>query len=365
MSHHSFVAVFSFDAPVNQTPAHKIPVHKIPAQISQLRTMGKMATGTPLIYGPALLLLLAACGNGNNVTKLNDSPQDRDAIVTINGGAGIDTLTFANSIEAITIDLRAGVDDEGYYVMAPFLSPGEESDAFERGTKFKNFERIAGSPKDDTFYGADDADFFFLAGDGDDVLISGKGSDTLHAGPRDNGGFNVVDYSRAEGGIRVDLNDLDDDNFATITIDHADWKDDRVKYVENVIGSNHDDTFSGEVDVTNYFTGGTGRDVFYIDEWVHNRGDAFNYDVVIDFVVGTDKIGFRISSAILDAYFVEGNEDVGGFFGSFGLKQEVNDADNKLIIKRIDVTILEIDNYSGTEVLDLDLTNFTFSLDVA
>ena len=84
-----------------------------------------------------------------------------------------------------------------------------------------------------------------------------------------------------------------------------------------------------------------------------------------DFVVGTDKIGFWVSSAILNAYFVEGNEDVGGFFGSFGLKQEVNDADNKLIIKRIDVTILEIDNYSGTEVLDLDLTNFTFSLDVA
>ena len=489
MSHHSSVAVFAFDAPVNQTPAHKNP-----AQTSQLRIMGKMVTGTPLIYGPTLLLLLAACANGNNVNQEvspqdgtqdgtqqpedetqggTEQPDDGDAIVTItgtdedddltvvardhvirgldgnddiyggagndtiyggeghdlieggagndtiygddgddtiygddghdtiyagagdddyiaggtgndiiyagpggnridgedgddiihaslgvnvidggagfdtvdysdatksvylflddyrdldstygdllldaqderfdeggtfgpnddvyniesvilsdfddqvsadgfatvfDGGAGIDTLIFANSIEAVTIDLRGGVDDEGYYVMAPSLSPGERSDAFERGTKFKNFERIAGSPEDDTFYGADDADFFFLAGDGDDTLISGKGSDTFHAGHWRDGGFDVVDYSRAEGGIRVDLNDLDDDNFATITIDHADWKDDKVKYVEDVIGSNHDDTFSGEVDVTNYFTGGDGRDVFYADKWRHSRGDDY------------------------------------------------------------------------------------------
>ena len=476
MSHHSSVAVFAFDAPVNQTPAHKIP-----AQTSQLRTMGKMVTGTPLIYGPALLLLLAACANGNNV-NLDNSPQDeteqpedetqdgtqqpeeepqepedepqggtqqpeeepqdgtitgtdedddlivvpRDHVVrglggsddisggtgndviyagpggnridgedgddiihaslgvnvidggagfdtvdysdatksvylflddhqylgstygnllideqderfeeggefgpnddvyniesvilsdfddqvsadgfatVFDGGAGSDTRVFADSIEAITIDWCGGVDADGYYVMASSLSPGEWSDAFERGTKFKNFERIAGSPEDDTFYGADDADFFFLAGDGDDTLISGKGSDTFHAGHWREGGFDVVDYSRAEGGIRVDLNDLDDDNFATITIDHADWKDDKVKYVEDVIGSNHDDTFSGEVDVTNYFTGGDGRDVFYTDDWEHSWGDEYNFDVVTDFVVGTDKIGFWVDSANLDIHF--------------------------------------------------------------
>ena len=84
-----------------------------------------------------------------------------------------------------------------------------------------------------------------------------------------------------------------------------------------------------------------------------------------DFVVGTDKIGFWVEAAILEVHFSPGNENVENFFGAFGITQEVNDADNRLIIKHLDVTFLEIENYSGADVLDLDLTNFTFSLDVA
>ena len=279
------------------------------------------------------------------------------------GGDGTDTLVFANSIEPVTIDLRGGADADGYYVMAPSSETEPQYDSYEKGTKFKNFERIAGTEEDDTFYGADDADFFFLSGDGDDKLVSGKGSDTFHAGHWDHGGYDAVEYSRAEGGINVDLNDLDDDNFSAVTIDHADWKDDKIKYVEDVIGSDYDDTFSGEVDTTNYFTGGAGSDLFYIDEWEHERGVDFEFDVVTDFVVGTDKIGFWVSEAILNTYFVEGSESIDGFFGAFGVSQEIDG--NVLSFKHLDVTILEIDDYSDTEVLSLDVTNFTLSLDVA
>ena len=499
MSYQPSVAIFEIDAPLNSRPL----------LTSQPRSLRKMATGTSLIYGPSLLLLLAACANGNDGPGLGadpgdkekqsgdggqggteqpgdggqggtEQPEDGDASGTItgtderdeltvvprdyvirgfggpddifggygndtiyggdgfdtvdysdaarsvylflgivdeylgstygnllvdaqderfdeggefgpqdnvvriesvilsdhddqvatdgfakefDGGDGTDTLIFANSIEPVTINLRGGADADGYYVMAPSSETEPQYDSYEKGTKFKNFERIAGTEEDDTFYGADDADFFFLSGDGDDKLVSGKGSDTFHAGHWDHGGYDAVEYSRAEGGINVDLNDLDDDNFATVTIDHADWKDDKLKYVEDVIGSNYDDTFSGEVDTTNYFTGGAGSDLFYIDEWEHERGVDFEFDVVTDFVVGTDKIGFWVSEAILNSYFVEGSENIGGFFGAFGLSQEL--ADNVLSFKRVGVTILEIDDYSGTEALSLDAANFTLSLDVA
>ena len=392
MSYQPSATIFEIDRPVNSSPL----------LTSQPRSLRKMATGTPLIYGPSLLLLLAACANGNDGPggegRTQGGNEDEDGSVTItgtdevelivvtrdyairglggnddifggggndtiHGGDGTDTLVFANSINPITIDLRGGVDDDGYYVMAPLSETEPQDDGYEKGTKFKNFERIAGTSKDDTFYGADDADFFFLSGDGDDTLVSGKGSDTFHAGHWEHGGYDVVDYSRAEGGINVDLNDLDDDDFVTVTIDHADWRDDKIKYVEDVIESDHDDTFSGEVDIVNYFTGGAGSDLFYIDEWNHTRGSDFGFDIVTDFVVGTDKIGFWVSDAILDSYFVEGRENIGGFFGAFGVSQEIDD--NVLSIKHLGVTILEIDDYSGTEVLSLDVTNFTLSLDVA
>lgn len=281
------------------------------------------------------------------------------------GGAGTDTLIFDASPDAVTIDLRGGVDADGYYVMAPSSATDPQYDSYEKGTKFQNFERIVGTQEDDTFYGADDADFVFLSGGGDDRLISGKGSVTFYSGVHDDHDIDTVDYSRAEGGITVDLNDLDDDDFVTVTIDHADWKDDKLRYVEDVIGSAHDDSFSGEVDVTNYFTGGAGRDVFYADVWEVSADDDYNYDVVTDFVVGTDKIGFWVGSAILNAYFAPGNENIEGFLVAFGIRQEVNDQDNILIIERVGVTILEIEDYFGTEGLSPDLSNFTLSHDVA
>lgn len=105
--------------------------------------------------------------------------------------------------------------------------------------------------------------------------------------------------------------------------------------------------------------------MFYADEWEVSADDDYNFDVVTDFVVGTDKIGFWVSSAILNAHFALGNENIEGFFGAFGIGQEVNDEDNILIIERLGVTILEIEDYFDTEGLSLDLSNFTFSLDVA
>ena len=280
------------------------------------------------------------------------------------GGAGTDTLIFDASPDAVTIDLRGGVDADGYYVMAPSSETDPQYDSYEKGTKFKNFERIVGTQEDDTFYGADDADFVFLSGGGDDRLISGKGSVTFYSGVHDDHDIDTVDYSRAEGGIRVDLNDLDDDDFVTVTIDHADWKDDKLRYVEDVIGSAHDDSFSGEVDVTNYFTGGAGRDVFFIGQWSPGIDSTFVYDVVEDFVVGTDKIGLKISQLQYDTHSSNAAGFTASLFGAFNINQEVIVSENILRIKHLDVTILEIDNYEFTDVLSKALGNDNFIFEI-
>ena len=83
----------------------------------------------------------------------------------LNGGRGLDTLSFANSAAGVQVFKMNGyVEGEGLDSIA-------------------GFETIVGSAFDDTLNGAIHADRL-EGGAGDDVLVGGRGIDTLAGGAR-------------------------------------------------------------------------------------------------------------------------------------------------------------------------------------
>ncbi len=135
----------------------------------------------------------------------------------------------------------------------------------------------------------------FNAGDGDDEFISGAGSDIFDAG----GGIDTASYAMAASGVTVDLSQPD----VNVT---GGGGNDMLTGVENVIGSDHDDTIAGD-GMDNEIRGGGGDDVIAGGGGTDSAlftGDLSDYTVTINvdgqFVV-TDTIPARDGTDTLDA----------------------------------------------------------------
>jgi Ca2+-binding RTX toxin-like protein len=130
----------------------------------------------------------------------------------LNGGAGMDTLSYANSPSGVTVSLAN-----------PSMGTGEAA-----GDTYLSVENVIGSDFDDTLSG-DDLD---------NVLDGGAGIDTLS-------------YADSTSGVYV--------NLETSTTSGGDG-DDVLSSFEEVIGSDYNDTLIGD-DSDNMLDGGPGNDV--------------------------------------------------------------------------------------------------------
>ncbi len=139
---------------------------------------------------------------------------------SIDGGDGIDTLSYAHRTSAVTITLGgAGADT------------------------VTDVEILAGSNFGDTLTG-DAEDNNIDGGDGNDTIVGGGGSDTLSGGA---GTGDTIDYSEVTvGGVEVDL---------TNASNHTNNQSDTLSGFENVIGSGNADTLTGSA-AANVLTGG-------------------------------------------------------------------------------------------------------------
>jgi ABC-type transport system substrate-binding protein len=134
------------------------------------------------------------------------------------GGDGLDTLDYASSPSAVTVDLGAGT------------ASGYGAD------RLVGFENVVGSAFGDS-----------LTGDsGDNTLTGGDGNDTL-AGA---GGSDTADYSTAASAVTIDL--------AAGTATGA--GSDTLSSIANAIGSPNDDNLYGD-DGANALDGGAGADL--------------------------------------------------------------------------------------------------------
>jgi Ca2+-binding RTX toxin-like protein len=144
----------------------------------------------------------------------------------LDGGAGIDTASYANSTVGVTVDLRlAGAQ----------VSAGDAS-----GDTLTGIENLTGSAFADSLHG--DA--------GDNVLIGGAGADVLVGGA----GIDTADYSGSPAGVTVDL---------VLGTGHGgDAEGDTLATIENITGSAFADKLTGDAGA-NVLLGGAGDDVLH------------------------------------------------------------------------------------------------------
>ncbi len=196
----------------------------------------------------------------------------------IDGGEGKDMASYASSSEGVSITLEDG------------FAVGSGGEA--QGDRLISIERLTGSNFDDTLIGDEH----------NNMLIGLSGNDFIDGA----GGVDAVNYSRAAGGVVVDLAN----GFAF----DSQGSNDTLVSIEKVLGSQFDDGLYGndarniligfEGDDTidgrkgndvldgrggaDTMTGGIGSDTFRITELTDSQLTGF--DVITDLYIGKDRL---------------------------------------------------------------------------
>ena len=139
------------------------------------------------------------------------------------GGAGIDTFSYASQTQGVGMDLL-------------------------HNTYFVNFENLEGSAYNDYFIGTN-FDNLLQGLAGDDRLDGQGGNDTLDGGA----GLDLADYGAATWGLTIDLNLTTAQNLGASG-------NDTLISIESLLGGSADDTFTGSA-ADNRFDGGDGDDI--------------------------------------------------------------------------------------------------------
>ena len=140
---------------------------------------------------------------------------------TLDGGPGSDTASYSGSRGAVTINLATRSASGGH----------------AQGDTLVSIENLVGSDRADTLIG----------NAGDNVLEGGGGGDTLDGGP----GSDTASYAKSRGAVTI--------NLATRSASRGDAQGDTLTGIENLIGSDHGDTLTGN-DEDNVFRPGAGAD---------------------------------------------------------------------------------------------------------
>ena len=195
-----------------------------------------------------------------------DGGADADAI---DGGAGIDTLSYADDPGGVTVDLGRYNEVLGAYTA---------TDGWGNTDRINEIENVDGSAYDDTLRGDGEENRLF-GGGGDDLLEGRISDDVLDGGE----GTDTVTYADEEAGVTADL----DAGEATDGTGNTDT----LISVENLVGSDYDDTLTGDAGA-NVLAGGLGDDV------LDGRGGLNTYAFSDNW--GDDDIIDATGVAILD-----------------------------------------------------------------
>jgi len=149
------------------------------------------------------------------------------------GGGGVDTANYSLSNAAVTIDLFNGTATGGYAA----------------GDTLNAIQNLVGSGSNDTLTG-DNLANSINGGNGDDIIEGLGGSDKLDGGI----GNDTVSYARSGDSVTVSL------SVAGLQTSRGDASGDTLSNFENILGSDFDDTLTGNGS-GNILTGGAGNDI--------------------------------------------------------------------------------------------------------
>ncbi len=158
----------------------------------------------------------------------------------IDGGEGVDTLSYANSGSGVNVNLAAGTANEG----------GQQD-------SLTNIENIVGSNHSDTIIGDDGANQI-VAGNGADTVNAGGGNDYVEGGS----GANTLN-----GGAGIDTAAFSGTHGVTASLAQGEAyrtaspsRKTTLSSFENIVGSNAADTLEGDGN-NNILQGGQGEDI--------------------------------------------------------------------------------------------------------
>ena len=174
-------------------------------------------------------------GNGGDDWMEGGSGADQ-----LNGGGGRDTAVYVKSPQAVDVDLTTGTGTGGN-------AEGDRYDSIEnvQGSDFGDI--LTGDDGDNRLTGRDGDDQIFGEA-GNDTLLGGRGADLLDGGR----GTDTAEYDWSTSGVNVNLTTgLGQDGYA---------EGDRLVDIENLRGSFHDDTLTGN-DAANRLFGDSGDDI--------------------------------------------------------------------------------------------------------
>ncbi|RED44698.1 calcium-binding protein, partial [Aestuariispira insulae] len=196
--------------------------------------------------------------------------------VELHGGAGDDTLSGSNAAD--TFVGGAGLDSVSYAdadsAVSVNLTDKSVSGA-AAGDVLMGIEGVIGTDYDDQLAGDDQANILrggkgadqLDGGAGDDILEGGAGADTLKGGE----GSDTVSYEGSNRGVVIDL------STDPVSASGGDAAGDVFESIENAIGSRHADRLIGDANA-NTLAGGAGRDTLIggggADRYVFNLGDG-------------------------------------------------------------------------------------------
>lgn len=176
---------------------------------------------------------------------------------TLTGGAGADTLMggdgsdmadYSTSTTGVVINLSTGQTEGGdaagdVFEFIENLSGSQGHDAL---TGDSSANTLLGNEGDDSLVGAGGNDRLD-GGEGDDALDGGTGADTLTGGA----GVDTVSYAASAAAVQV--------NLSTGVGKGGDAEGDRLQGIENLLGTDANDNFTGNADA-NRLDGGKGDD---------------------------------------------------------------------------------------------------------
>eukprot|EP00439_Symbiodinium_sp_Y106_P090069 s1_g2605.t1 len=263
--------------------------------------------------------LLGQLGNDTLIGgEGNDTLRGGVGADTLDGGAGIDIVHYDFSTAGgININLYTGAGAGGD-------AEGDTLIGIENVYATNHADWVHGYIGANTLYGLGGADTLY-GGVGDDILFGGTGNDQLYGNNDDDrliggagadtldggAGVDTADYAASAAGVTVNL-------FLTTAQSGGDAEGDTLLNIENVYGSAHNDTLSGDHSA-NTIWGGDGGDLIY-----GNNGDDTIYggdgndnlfgqagSDYIDGGAGTDTASYASSWAGITVNLT-GNVNTGG-----------------------------------------------------
>ena len=188
------------------------------------------------LFGSNLDDLLIGTDVGNHLAGRsgNDTLVGGGGADILDGGTGSDTAGYLLSQLGVQVSLS---------IAGPQSSNGDAS-----GDVLIEIENLIGSNQNDSLEGDSQANVI-LGSAGDDLLAGLAGEDTLIGG----NGSDTASYVKSQVGVVVDL------ARTTAQVSPGDASGDVLSEIENLLGSNFDDSLKGSNE-DNFLSGGTGND---------------------------------------------------------------------------------------------------------